>query len=569
MKPRPRLTCQHARVPSAGAISLRALGVGAGLGVIFAGAASYAGHKTAIIDGGNIPAAILAFGILSAVLRRRPTAHDGNLVQTVSSSAAMMAISGGLIGPVGALALAGATPPLYLVVAWGIAVAIVGCLLAVPLRGAFITRGTLPFPSGTATAEILDTVYSGAREAGGRLRMLVLGGAAAFAFAFARSFFGWIPELTAVPFAVGAIPAEAIGLGLGWSPLLVGIGYFSGARIAVALVLGSAIAWIAIAPQLVGAGIAEADYVSLVNWLLWPGAGFMVGGAVASIVGVWRGMRAGLRDVTADGFRLTRVHALGLVVASAGVIALGTVTFDVHPLIPAFGLALSALLCAAAARAMGETDNTPAGPLGGFAQVLIGAAAPGGIPAPLCGGGVVNGTLMHSAMMLQNWKAGALVRTPPRTQLVGQLVGTVIGAITCAGAFVLITRGYGLGTEAMPAPAAVSWKAMADIVSHGLSSLPAHAPLAAAVALVLGIVLGLGPIARVAPSPVALGMAFILPPYVSLTIALGGLAYGLVARRARQAADEEGVALASGLIAGEAIAGLLVAALIVAGISAP
>jgi uncharacterized oligopeptide transporter (OPT) family protein len=269
-----------------------------------------------------------------------------------------------------------------------------------------------------------------------------------------------------------------------------------------------------------------------------------------------------MRDVA--GFR---THALPLIGAAAAVIVFGTIAFDVHPLIPAFGLVLSVLLCTAAARAMGETDNTPAGPLGGFAQVVIGALAPGGTAAPLSGGGVVNGTLMHSAMMLQNWKTGELVQTPPRTLLVAQLVGVVVGALACAGAFLLIMNAYGLGTEAMPAPAAMSWKATADVVKHGISAMPAYAPLAAAIAVALGIVLSLGPVARYAPSPVAMGMAFILPPYLSVTMAIGGFAYWLVARRSKAVADEDGVALASGLIAGEAIAGLVIAALIVLGIS--
>src|SRR5688572_25465911 len=106
-------------------ISFRAVGVGSVLGVLFAGAGMYAGHKAGIIDGGNIPAAILAFGILSTVLRRRPSADEGNLVQTVSSSAAMMSITGGMIGPVAALAISGTEISLPLVIVWGIAVGIV------------------------------------------------------------------------------------------------------------------------------------------------------------------------------------------------------------------------------------------------------------------------------------------------------------------------------------------------------------------------------------------------------------------------------------------------------------
>ena len=97
-------------------ISVRTIIVGSLLGIVFAGAATYAGHKVSIVDAGNIPAAILAFGILSVVLKRRPSVHDGNIVQTVSSSAAMMALSGGTIGPVAALWVAGRSPNVGLVI---------------------------------------------------------------------------------------------------------------------------------------------------------------------------------------------------------------------------------------------------------------------------------------------------------------------------------------------------------------------------------------------------------------------------------------------------------------------
>ncbi len=567
-------------------LSVRTLGVGALLGIVFAGAAVYAGTKTGFVDGGNIPAALIAFAMLTAITRTRARSQDGNIVQTVSSSAAMMAITGGLVGPIAAMSLDGTAPAPVGVVVWGVAVGALGSLMAIPLRAAFIVRGTLPFPSGAATAEILNNVYSGAAAAGGRIRMLALGAIVAAAIAFARSFAGWIPELTVIPLTIGAIPAAAIYVGIGWSPLLVGIGYIVGARISIALVLGSAIAWVAIAPQVVAAGIAAPDYVALLTWLLWPGAGLMVGGTVGGAVSAWRGLRAGLREVRAShealheglhegshegtNFRTTRGHVLAMVIAALAIVVLGALVFEVHPAVTMLGLALSIVLCAAAARAMGETDNTPAGPLGGVAQIVVGVAAPGGIAAPLSAGGVVNGTLMHSAMLLQNWKTGALVGSRPRPQLGAQLVGVVVGGITCALAFELIRGSYGLGNDVMPAPAATSWKATADLVQHGVSALPAGAPLAAAIAFVAGIALAVAGSTRWlawAPSPVALGMAFILPPYLSLTIAIGGLALWLVERRHRAWASTHGIAFVSGLIAGEALAGLAIAALIIAGIS--
>ncbi|HEY5927833.1 MAG TPA: OPT family oligopeptide transporter [Kofleriaceae bacterium] len=550
-----------------GTISIRAIAVGAVFGILFAGAAMYAGQKAGYIDGGNIPAALLAFGALSVVLRRRPSVDDGNIVQTVSSSAAVMAITGGLTGPVAAMSIdaaGGASMPSYvLIIAWGIAVGVVGTLMAIPLRTAFVLRGRLPFPSGMATAEVLEDIYRREGSATSRLRMLAIGGVLAFALAFVRSRLHWIPEMYVLPVVIGGIGAEAIALGVGWSPLLVGVGYLAGARTAIALVIGAVIAWLVIAPQLVSAGIAQPDYMSLLQWLLFAGTGLMLGGAAVSVVAAIRDLRVSLREVSAaGGLAMTRTHVLGLVAGSIGVVAFGTLVFDVNPMFPLFGLVLSAVLCAASVHAMGETDNTPAGPLGGFAQLVIGATAPGGVTSPLSGGGVVNSAVMHASMMVQNWKTGERVGTSPNTQLVAQLVGVAVGAVTCAGVYALLEAAYGIGTEAMPAPAAVSWKATATIASSGISAMPDYAIHGAAIAFVVGSVLSLKPIAKYAPSPVAMGMAFILPPYMSFTMAIGGLLYWVAARRSKKIADEEGVSLASGMIGGEALAGLLIAVLL-------
>ena len=100
------------------------------------------------------------------------------------------------------------------------------------------------------------------------------------------------------------------------------------------------------------------------------------------------------------------------------------------------------------------------------------------------------------------------------------------------------------------------------VAQNGISAMPKYAAHGAAIGVIVGFVLSLRALAKYAPSPVAMGMAFILPPYVSITIAIGGLLHWVIARRNQKLADEEGVALASGMIGGEAFAGLLIAALL-------
>lgn len=542
---------------------MRSIIVGALLGIVFAGAMSYVGAKTAFIDGGNIPASIIAFGVLSAVMRR-PTVHDGNVVQTISSSATMMSISGGLMGPVAALWVSGTHLSMPLVVLWGISVAAVGCMMAVPVREIFTERSALPFPSGTATAEVLKTIFSDSTTARSHLRLLVLGGSLCLVYGFARSWLGWIPEASYLPVTIFGVAASGLTVGLSWSPLLAGLGFLMGPRIGISLVFGATLAWVVIAPQLVGAGICAPDFLALLGWLLWPGVGLMTGGAMAGAV---RAMRTMFDAKNRGGIRVTRRYLLASLFACAAVVTTGALAFDISPLFPAIGLVLAVAVSVAAARAQGETDNTPAGPVGAVMQVISGSIAPGGVATTLGAGGVVNGTLMHGATMLQNWKTGALTQTPPRTLFIAQLIGVVVGGVACAGAFLLIANAYGLGTEAMPAPAAQSWKATAEIAQHGLSAMPRYAGIAAAIGFVVGIVSSFAAVAKYAPSPVAIGMSFILPFHMTIAMALGGLLYGVAARRDKARTDGVGLPLASGAIAGEAIAGILTAILFALGIT--
>jgi uncharacterized oligopeptide transporter (OPT) family protein len=221
-------------------------------------------------------------------------------------------------------------------------------------------------------------------------------------------------------------------------------------------------------------------------------------------------------------------------------------------------IALSAIVCSAAGRTTGETDMTPAGPLGGLGQIAIGAAAPGGVVAPLAAGGVVNGIVMHSSSLLVNWRIGRLVATRPAAQLIAQIAGAAVGSIACVLVFELLRRQYGFGTEAVPAPTALSWKATAEVVQHGVATMPRYAPLAAAIGLGSGIALALAgrhPRLAFLPSPFAFGIAFILPPYIAIAIVVGALIAKAVATRV---SSDVMVTLVSGLIAGEAVVGLVI-----------
>jgi uncharacterized oligopeptide transporter (OPT) family protein len=134
--------------------------------------------------------------------------------------------------------------------------------------------------------------------------------------------------------------------------------------------------------------------------------------------------------------------------------------------------------------------------------------------------------------------------------------------------YAVVVRAYGLGTELMPAPAAMSWKATAEAVHRGFAAMPDHAPEATLVAVAAGGLLGVlsrTSAGRYFPSPVAMGMGFVVPPSFA-PAALSGALAGLMASRARPAWSRTYLfALAAGGVAGESLLGILLALYLVLG----
>ena len=548
-------------------LSARAVALGVLLGIPLAAGNVYAGLKLGLVDAGGSTIVLITFALFGAG-RWRFSPGEVVVSQVSGSSAATMALTAGVVGPIPALAMSDQVVAPVAVVLWGCALAVFGSLLAIPFRRTFIEVKKLAFPSARASGEVILKLFAAGGSSGRAAIWLLLGCAAASAaFTVCRDHLHLVPAAWFFPLAVGGVPAAALTLGFNYSPLVVGVGVLVGARVGLSILAGAVIAWVIVAPALVERGVAGASYPELVSWTLWPGAALMVAGSLTmlildarQVIRAWRTAPAGSETGAA--------WVKPAVVASAvAVIAIGWLGFDVHPLHALLAIALAAAFSLAGMQATGETDNTPSGPLGGLTQVVVGGLPPGGVGAPLHAGGVVNGVVTHSSQMVAAWKTGEMVGSAPRRLLLAQLAGVAIGAVAAAIAFWLINRAYGIGTESMPSPAAMSWKATADAVAGGTDSMPAGAPLAALAGALAGVLLTVGErsraLRRFVPSAVAIGMGFILPAMIATTLALSAVVFALVARRAPGWTRENAPPLAAGLIIGEAFAGVVIAAIAV------
>ncbi|HZI08770.1 MAG TPA: OPT family oligopeptide transporter [Myxococcus sp.] len=548
-------------------LTARALGTGLLIGGMLAVTNVYMGLKTGWWESGSVTAAVLGFSALAAVSRRRGAPYtplENNVTQTAASAVGAMPAAAGLLGALPALTLLGVSVPGWGVAAWSVALGALGVLAAYLLRRRLVVQEALPFPTGIATAELIQTMHApaGAQARGGRGWWLAGAAGASVVVTALRDAFKVLPGMTALPGAAGAL-----GWGVGWSPMLLAIGMMTGLRLGLSMLAGAVLGWGVLAPWL-----SDVGYQGDVGmWLTWPGVGLLLGSALASLLAQARDFLGAAKDlgaVSRDEALPRRVVALGLG-ACALAVGLGATLFGLSVPYMLLALVLVLPLCAVCARGAGQADVSPVSQTGQLTQVLFGALLPGAMGPNVAAGAVVSGAAAQTGVSMWSLKAGHLLGATPRRQLTAQLVGVAVGSLVGVPAYLFLTKAYAVGSEALPAPYAQQFRAVAELAVRGLDGLPPHAGLATVIAAGVGALMTLGMRGRVAawlPLPMAMGIGFLLPAFYSVSICLGAVAVA-VARRFRPEGTQKNVhTLGAGAIAGESITGVLIAALIALGL---
>ena len=471
-----------ARRPEA---SVRALVSGAVIGGLLAACNVYASMKVGVIDGGSITAALLAFGVFGLLRRseRRPyDALENNITQTAASSAAVMCLVTGVIGPIPALALMGMHFSSVALIPFGIAIGVLGVFVATLLRRRLIVEEGLPFPTGVATGEVIETIFSARHIAVRRIVLL----AAAAAVAGVVTWFrdgrpAFIPQGFMVGGTLAGVAAAALSFGVSCSPLMLATGAMLGVRATVGMLIGAAVGRLACAPWLLRNGIVAAvDTGSLSPWLVWPSLGLLLSGSFLPLLldrgAIGRALRqlafiGRASDTTPeaqDGKLAPRTWAVLVTAAVVSILVLGWLVFGVSPLVMLFGLALALLLANVAARATGETDFSPGGPVG---TIGVMATASRGTVSGLLAGTLCMGMTSQTSQTLWAFRAGHRLGASPRAQIGAQILGVIVGAIVTIPVYAVIAHSYGIGNDKIPAISALTWKATAEAM-RGLGALP-------------------------------------------------------------------------------------------------
>lgn len=600
-------------------LTVRAVVAGMLIGGVLSLTNLYVSLRTGWSFGVTITAALLAFTVFGALKALRVTKTtlgilENNAMQSVASAAGYMTGGGTVAVIPGLMLLTGETLPSWQVFLWITVLASLGVCVAVPMKRQLIHREQLRFPSGLAAAELLQSLYGEAKprpedaqespetlaqrsqeRARSQSRALLGAAVGAGIFTWFRNthtrLLGLftLPENIAFPFTLRGLPLSQWTVSLDTSLVLVAGGALMGWRAAWSLLLGAAINYGYLAPHGFDAGHIPADgvgYRNIVNYTLWYGSSLLLTAGLLALFtdpGVIRRSLAWFRRDPAKQEERTVDPIAHLEVpvrwAGVGVLILGPITvifatlfFGMVWWVAVVSIVLSFFLAIVAARATGETDTTPSGSLAKVSQLVSGVLAPGSTSTNLMSANIAAGVALHASDLLTDLKAGYLLGANARQQFMGQFFGVVAGSLFVVPAMaILVPDASVIGTEAVPAPAAVSWTAVARVMSGGLEHVSDATRVLIAVGAASGVILvvlerALPRYKKYIPSAIGFGLAFTLPAANCLSMFFGALLVVLLELARPKVAADKVVPVASGVLAGESLVGVAIALLTTLGI---
>ncbi len=566
-------------------LTARAVVAGMLLGGFMSLSNLYTSLKLGWSFGVSITAGILAWAIFLILHRMRVTrTHFGilenNAMQSVASAAGYMT-GGGTAAAIPALMMISGErmDPLKMFV-WIGAIAMLGVVMAIPMKQQMINIEKLTFPSGVAAAETLRALHASGDDSRAQAIWLAISAGFGAVISFLRdvkaTWKPWaLPGQFEFPGLLAGQPFSKFTLAIEGSGIMIGAGAIMGFRSAWSMLLGAGINYLLLAPWLYREGIIDAKlgYKNIVAWSVWLGSSMLLTSGLLSFAFQWRSVARALRS-TLDAFQgrgkedeevpMSWFFA-GVVVFGALVVALEKLFFDIPVWMGVISVLLGFFTAIVASRVTGETDTTPTGALGKITQITFGVLSPGNITTNLMTANVTGGVGLHAADLLTDMKSGYLLGADPRQQFWAQFFGVTAGSFAVVGAFnILIKSPDDLGTDKWPAPGAITWKNVAEMLAKGFDTMEPTAQIALLVGGGIGIALVLlerflPKLKPWIPSPSGLGLAFTTPGYNTLSMFIGAVIALVLQKTNPKLAGRVIVPVSSGLIAGESLMAVAVA----------
>jgi len=563
--------------------------VGGLLAIVFGAANAYLGLLVGMTVSASIPAAVISMAVLRIILKRT-SILENNIVQTITSTGE--SIAAGVIFTLPALFIWQLQPSLITIAVIALAGGVLGTVLMIPLRRALIVKehDTLPYPEGTACAEVLI-----AGEKGGQGAKIVFGG------------LGVGAAFKALTDAVKAFPASIeweiykfknAAIGMDTMPALLGVGFIIGPKIAGVMLAGAVLGWIGIIPLISYIGdfantviypgeipISEMNYHDIwESYLRYIGAGAVAFGGIigliktlptiySSFIGALKGFarkneQTQLRTDEDIPFPLI----IGLTLLFLAILMFYPslqIGFIGSIMLFIFGF----IFVTVSSRVVGIVGSS-SNPVSGMTiaallfisiiLVAIGQTGESGMVTAIVIGAVVCIAAAVAGDTSQDLKTGYIVGSTPKWQQIAQLYGVFITSIVIGGVLVLLDNAHGFGTSELPAPQAMLMSMLVEGIMEG--DLPWNLIFIGMATAAMVELFGIGSL------PFAVGLY--LPIHLTMPIMLGGLikaATGKLTKDKERLKDknERGILLSSGFIAGEALTGVFIAIAVSLGVVFP
>src|SRR5262249_25979780 len=220
-------------------------------------------------------------------------------------------------------------------------------------------------------------------------------------------------------------------------------------------------------------------------------------------------------------------------------------------------------------RVLGETNWGPISAMSNMMQAVFAFISPGNVPVNMSSSGLTGTVAVTSEALMQDFRAGTIVKSNPKYLTYAQLIAAPVGSIAVAVIYPILRDKYGIGPKGLSSPISVKWAGFAELLTKGFKALPPGCLYGLVIGVVVGITLTL--LAEKyhdnIPSPSAIGIGMLIPADVLLTFVLGGFAQAIWAKLNKPQEEKIRIPLASGFIAGEAIMAVVLAILAAAGIN--
>lgn len=569
--------------------TVTAMIVGAVLAIVFGAANAYLGLIVGMTVSASIPAAVISMAVLRVIMKRT-SILENNIVQTITSTGESLAA--GVIFTLPALFIWQLKPSLLTITIIALAGGILGVVLMIPLRRSLIVKehDTLPYPEGTACAEVLVAGEKGGKGA----KLVFIGLAIGAGFKFLTDALKAFPS--SIEWEIYKFKNAAIGMDT--LPALLGVGFIIGPRIAGIMFAGAVLGWLGIIPLISFVGefantaifpgeilISEMNYHDIwENYLRYIGAGAVAFGGIIGLVKTlptifssFTGAIKGFKDAgNSDEIRTDKDISMSSIVILT-VAFIGILMFFPHIEIGFIGAILLLIFgfffVTVSSRIVGIVGSS-SNPVSGltiaaliFISIIlsaVGQTGQAGMVTAIIIGAVVCIAAAIAGDTSQDLKTGYIVGATPKWQQIAQLYGVLITSIVIGFILILLDSAYGFGSAELPAPQAMLMSMVVEGIMNG--DLPWTLIFIGAAAAAMVELFGIGSL------PFAVGLY--LPIHLTSPIMVGGLIKWLITSRTKSKTElkeknERGILLASGYIAGEALMGVIVALAVTAGVVLP